>query len=255
MVAKSDDFPEQWEPDAVRLVERFGPRPDGVAVPASLAVLPFITRHMAVVQFADHAGGLAFRLLVLNHRLYDAISDPFAVSDAFSPNWSARGSLPPLSWTPNPPPARTVTEVADILHHDGPLLLGATQALVDGGRVLIQRSEPDETLVRRLWKLLPLSVRNRLAFATFAFGSDPRFRLSVSSNPPTPLPFGTLGEENCRDVPQGYYELALQTAAESDDQAMVDRLFARRSSGETLRLAVLLAGLMLLALLASKFLG
>lgn len=252
VLARSDDFPEAWDATAVRLIEEFGPRPDGMSVPAALAALSFDNTHTVVVQFADHAGGLAFRLLILNRKLYDAISDPFAVSEAFPPNWSARDSLPPLRWTPDPTPARTVAEVAAVLHHDGPFLLGATQALIDGGRVALKRETPDETIVRRIWQLLPYSTRNELAVATFAFGVDPRFHLSVTPNPPEKMPFGTLSEENCRNVPEGRYELALQLAAEGGNQAEVDRLFHRRSSKDTLKLALLMVGVALLALLVSK---
>ncbi len=252
VVAKSDDFPEAWETVAVRLVEGFGPRPEGVAVPSALAVLPFDPKHTAVIQFADDGSALTFRMLVLNRKLFEAISDPFAVGAKFPPNWSARGSLPQLGWTPDPTPRRTVAEVAEILHHDGPFLLGATQALLDGFGVVLRRPAPDADVVRRLWKLLPYSQQGELAVTTFAFGHDPRFRLSVSPNPPDKLPPGTLDEERCRDVPQGRYELALQLAAESGHQGELDRLFARRSSQATLRLALILAGLMLLGLIVSK---
>lgn len=251
-VAKSDEFSVSWEEQAVRLVEGFGPRPEGVAVPAAVATLPFGKKHVAVVQFADQPVGLMFRVLVLNRKLYEAISDPFAVSDTLPPNWSARGPLPPLTWTPDPPPARTVAEVAEILHHDGPLLLGSTQALIDGMRVVLQRPVPEDSALRRVWKLLPYSVRNELAVATFTFGLDARFNLSVTPNPPAPLPFGTIGEENCRDLPEGRYELALQIAAESDNQAEVNRLFTRRSSKDTLKVALALLGIALLAALVSK---
>lgn len=253
VVARSVDFPAAWESPALQLVEAFGPRPEGVAVPDALAVLPFGKGHTAVVQFADHGGGLAFRLLVLNRKLYQAISDPFAVHDTFPPNWSAQGTLPQLAWTPDPTPARTVAEVAAILHHDGPLLLGSTQALIDGARIIMKSDTPDSAVLRRVWKLLPYSTRNELAVATFAFGADRRFHLSFSPNPPEKLPFGTLTEENCRDVPEGRYELALQIAAETENQAEVNRLFSRRSSGDTLKLALALAGLMLLGMLVSKF--
>lgn len=256
VVSKSDDFPTAWETVAIRLVEAFGSRPEGVTVPSALAVLPFDKQHTAVVQFADQGSGpnppLAFRMMVLNRKLYDAISDPFAVSETFPPNWSARDNLPPISWSPDPIPLRTVAEVAQILHHDGPFLLGATQALIDGLRIALQQPAPDDVVLRRVWKLLPFSVRNELAIATFSFGLDSRFHLSVSPNPPTSLPIGTLTEEKCRDVPEGRYELALQIAAETDNQAALDRLFARRSSAATLRIAFILLGIAMMAAIASK---
>lgn len=252
MVAKSDDFPADWEPDAERVVAGFGTRPEGVSVSAAVAVLPFGKRHTAVIQFAEQSAGLTFRLLVLNRPLYSAISDPFAVADTFPPNWSARRSLPSLSWVPDPVPPRTVTEVAAILHHDGPLLLGATQALIDGLRVVLAHPTPDDTVPRRLWKLLPYSTRDQLSIATFTFALDPRFHLSVTPTPPTPLPFGTVGEENCRDLPEGRYELALQVAAETENQGEVNRLFHRRSSGDTLKIALLLVAVALVAAVVSK---
>lgn len=256
VVGKSDDFPTAWEAVAVQLVEAFGPRPDGVAVKPSVAALPFDKKHTAVVQFADAGSGpaIVFRLLVLNRKLYDAISDPFAVAETFPPNWSSRGDLSQLRWSPDPIPHRTVAEVAQILHHDGPFLLGATQALIDGMRIVLTRSAPDDVVPRRVWKLLPFSVRNELAVATFAFGLDTRFHLSVSPNPPTPLPAGTLTEDNCRDVPEGRYELALQIAAETGDQPAIDRLFNRRSSKDTLKIALVLLGIALLAAVVSKLL-
>lgn len=252
VVARSDDFPEAWDTASVVMVTAFGPRPEGVAVPSALAVLPFDKNHTAVIQFADDGPDLRFHLLVLNRPLYDAISDPFAVAEAFPPGWSAHRLLPRLSWSPDPTPARTVAEIAEILHHDGPLLLGATQALLDGFTLVLRRPAPDADVVRRLWKLLPYSKRRELAVATFTFDHDPRFQLSVSSNPPDKLPPGTLDEERCRDVPQGRYELALQLAAESRNQGEVDRLFARRSSAATLRMAIILAVLMAITLVASK---
>jgi len=254
VVGRSDDFPTAWETAAAQLVEGFGPRPEGVAVQSALAVLPFDKRHTAIVQFADIPGRLGFRLMVLNRKLYDAISDPFAVSEAFPPNWASRDTLPQIGWSPDPIPHRTVAEVAEILHHDGPLLLGATQALLDGMRIVLQRPAPDDVVLRRVWRLLPFSVRDELAVATFSFGLDPRFHLSVSPNPPTALPAGTLSEENCRDVPEGRYELALQIAAETGNQTALERLFARRSSAATLKIALILLGIAVLAAVVSKLL-
>ena len=45
-------------------------------------------------------------------------------------------------------------------------------------------------------------------------------------------------DEQARDYPEGRYELALQTAAESGDQAELNRLFARRSSLDTIRIGL-----------------
>jgi hypothetical protein len=59
-------------------------------------------------------------------------------------------------------------------------------------------------------------------------------------------------EEQAGDYPEGRFELALQTAAEAGDQRELDRLFARRSQAETLRLALyLLAAAVVVGLIAA----
>jgi len=49
---------------------------------------------------------------------------------------------------------------------------------------------------------------------------------------------GYMTEDQARDYPESRYERELQVAVEHNDQRTVDRLFARRSSAETLRLAI-----------------
>jgi hypothetical protein len=63
-----------------------------------------------------------------------------------------------------------------------------------------------------------------------------------------------LGEEQVRDYPEGRYEYNLQHAAEMGDQAELDRLFARRSSRETLRLALVIFALVFLLIVAKVLL-
>lgn len=254
VVAKSDDFPFAWEEEAVRLVEAFGPRPDGVAVPAALAFLSFGKKHTTVVQYADQPGGFGFRLMVLNRKLSDAIADPFAVADRFPPDWSARGSLPPLSWPPDSMPERAVEEIAALMAPDQPFYLGAIQSLLDGVRIAVPRPAPDDTVPRALWQLLPYRERSHLAFATFAFRPDERLNLAVLPTLPDPLPFGWVSEAKCGDHPPGVYEVALQLATEGRNQRQMDRLLHRRSSKDTLRLALILIGVAVLtvALMATK---
>lgn len=257
LVAKSDSLPFEWEDAALDVARRFGRRPDGVAVPAAMFAVPFGRGRVAVVQVADLPGSgsappLGFRFLVLGGPLYEAIGDPFAVADRFPPNWSARGSLPPLEWPPEPIPARTVEQIARVLKEgDGPFLLGAVQGLLDGVRVVLPRPTPDDHPWRSLWQLLPTRTRAEVWPATFAFSLDLGFHAAVMPDPPSPLPMGYISEEQAKDYPQGRYELALQTAAEHNDQREIDRLFARRSSKDTLRLALLiLAGAMTAAVVS-----
>src|SRR5260370_282778 len=51
---------------------------------------------------------------------------------------------------------------------------------------------------------------------------------------------GYLSEDQARDYPESHYERDLQVAVESKDQRALDRLLSRRSSTETLRLALLI---------------
>jgi hypothetical protein len=142
-----------------------------------------------------------------------------------------------------PLPVRTVAEVQEVLQRsDGPTLLGGTQALVDGGRLVFERSTPDTDLLRRFWKLLPASTRCRLWPASFAFGNALGFHVLVV---PRIHPdewdttyAGYLREEQAGDYPEGRYELDLQTAAEAGDQRELNALFLRRSGAQTVRLAL-----------------
>ncbi len=254
VAAVSDPFPDALNAAVLDVATRFGARPPGVSVPAAVFATPLLRSHVAVVQLADRPGNtLGFRFLVLPRRLYEAIGDPFLIADRFRPDWSARGPLPPLSWPPDPLPPRTVAEVAAVLKDgDGPFLLGATQGMLDGVRVVLVRPAPDDSIARSLWKLLPTRSRGELWPATFAFNRELGFHLAVLPAVPAPLPPGTVNEEQAKDYPQGRYELALQIAAEDGDQRELDRLFARRTSRDTLRLAVLILVGAMLAAVASK---
>jgi hypothetical protein len=255
VIARSDSFPPAWDDTVTAIVTRFGARPAGVRVLAALFAAPFGRGHVAVVQVADlpRSESLGFRFLVLNRRLYEAIGDPFAVADRFPPDWSNRGPLADLHWPPEPNPPRTIDHVAGVLKAgDSPFLLGATQCLLDGGRVVLKRDGPDDAAVRAVWQLLPTRSRLEVWPATFAFDLGLGFHLAVMPNPPAPLPPGHLGEEQAKDYPEGRYELALQTAADHGDQAAFDRLLARRSSGDTLKLALVMLAAAVIGTLLMK---
>lgn len=248
VVGRSADFPFAWENAALTIAARFGRRPTGVKCPGAVIALPLDRGHTAVVQVADLAGysstdaadpPLGFRFLFLGKPLYEALGDPFAIADRFPPDWSARGTLGPLEWPPEPLPQRTVEQLQHILKvGDTAILLGGTQALLDGSRLLIEADAPADELFRGLWALLPHRTRIELWPATFAFSPDLGFHAAAIPVKPNPWPFGTLTADQCRDYPEGRYELAVQTAVESGNQPELDRLFARRSSTDTLKLAI-----------------
>jgi hypothetical protein len=232
LVAESDNFHADWRAEVERVVEGFG-LPHGVSAPACLFAVPFARRHVAVVSVCARR----FRFLVLTQALYSAIPDPFAIADRFPPRWE--GPLESLEWPPEPLPRRTVAQLDGIFKHgDGPFLLGACQTLVDSGRIALQRDQPAPGLCRDLWNLLPDSTRRATWSATFAYSAALDFSLVVlPSVPEGGLP-GYLSEDQARDYPESRYERELQSAVEAGNQRTVDTLFGRRTSVETLRLAL-----------------
>jgi hypothetical protein len=263
--ARSQGFVDAWLPEAQRWCAGFGERPPGGTCPSCVFARPLDSDHVAVVQVADQGADpvqrpatLAFRLLVLPRRAYEALGgDPFAIADRFPAPWSARGDLPALAWPEERIPSRTVLDVQRVLQRtpEGPSLLGGAQALVDGSRLVFERPTPDDDLVRGLWTLLPTSTRCRLWPAGFAFGNRLGFDMLVVPHAAGPEYAGYLGEEQAAEYPEGRYELSLQIAAEAGDQKTLDALFARRSRAETWRLGLTLLGLLVVVFVASNALG
>jgi hypothetical protein len=234
VVARSDDFPEEWAPETERVVAAYA-LPSGTVSPEALFTTRFGRKHVAIVSIA----GTSFRFLILSRPLWEAIPDPFAIADRFPPAFNAKGSLPSLVWPEEPLPQRTVAELDAVFKAgDGPFLLGACQTLVDSGRIVVKRDAPDPKVCRDLWALLPDSIRRQTLVATFAYSLDLGFGLAVMPAVPETGVTGYLTEDQARDYPESRYERELQTAVEHGDQRTVDRLLARRSSAETLRLAV-----------------
>src|SRR5205807_3745604 len=178
-------------------------------------------------------GALAFRLLVLPARLYaDLGGDLFWISDHLPPPWQARGELESLSWTAGPPPGRTVDQLRRVLDVEADrtqTLLGGVQVLVDGGRLVFVRHEPAEKIIRDLWALLPTSTRYTTWPATFAFGNAHGFHVVIVPQADGPAFEHYTREAEAGDYPEGSYELALQHAVESANQAELQGLLARRS--------------------------
>jgi len=240
VVTRSDEFDA---PEAERIAVLFGRRPAGVVCPLAHFACPFGKRHVAVVRAEDRPGPgdtIAFRFLVLARDLYRHLGDPFAISDRYPVDWHASGTLPLLQWPAAPLPERTLEELDSVLNTgDTGLLLGATQALVDGNRVLVARTGPDEALARGLWKLLPDRTRADLWAASFAFSDELGLHFAIMpALPEGRLGPGVLAEESVRDYPQSRYELHLQIAIESGDRAAVRRLLARRTTDDAIRLAL-----------------
>jgi hypothetical protein len=251
-LARSPGFIDDWLPEAQRLCTGFGERPAGIACPAALFAQPFGRKHIAIVQVADQGtddagrpGALAFHLLIIPRSAYRGFGgDPFLLAERCPPPWQARGELPTLSWPAEPLPPRTVAQVRRVLQREeGPNLLGASQVLVDGGRVVFARKAPDAAILRDLWALLPTTTRSELWPASFAFGNDLGFHAVATPHAASEEYSAYHTEESAGDYPEGWYELALQTAVEAGEQHSLDRLFARRTPAETMRLGLYLLGL------------
>jgi len=258
VVGASDRFPT---PEAERIAVLFGTRPAGVACPLAHFACPVGKQQVAIVQVADrHLAGssevsLAFRFLVMSRSLYFHLGDPFAIADCFPPAWNATGTLAELAWPEEVLPPRQVEDVRRTLKHgDSGLLLGGAQALIDGSRIVLERTAPEETTLRSLWLLLPTRSRRNLWPASFAFSNELGFHAVALPYSPGPLHYGSLNEEQVRDYPSSRYELNLQIAAEDGDQAELDRLLDRRTSQETLRLGLSMVVIAFLLAFAYKLL-
>ena len=253
VVAQTADFDT---PEAERIAVLFGARPEGVACPLAYFACPFGVKHVAVVRVEDRPGGLlGFRFLVLSRDLYRHLGDPFAISDRYPPDWNATGWVADLAWPMEVLPERTLEQLDAILKHgDVSLLLGSAQALVDGNRVLLKRTEPAEKFIRELWQLLPDRTRCELWPATFAFSDELGFHAAVGPTLPTTRHgVQVLMEESIRDYPQSSYELNLQLAIESGDRAGLRKLLARRTADDTIRLGLYMLAFALIVAAVLKF--
>jgi hypothetical protein len=252
LLAKSPGFAEDWLPTAERLCSGFDEGRAGAACPDCVFARPLERRNVAVVQLG---GTLGFRFIVLDKDDYlDLGGDPFFIADQFPPNWQARGAVPALDWPENVNvPPRAVADVQRVLQRpEGPSLLGGAQVLVDGGKLVFVRATADAPLLRDLWALLPWRTRAELWPASFAFGNSLGFDVLVVPRVAGPGFERHVSEEQAGDYPEGRYERNLQIAAEAGDQDSLDTLFARRTSADTIRLAVIIIiGVLCLALMAT----
>jgi hypothetical protein len=251
--------------------------------PLSVFGQPLTDSQVAIVRVKDdgpeaYPTGLRFHFLVVETKIYEAwIRDPFLLAAKIEPTWDAT-DLPMLALATEAFSPRTVAEVQGVLkrikaaalkegdnpespdfertmaNSESPALLGGTQILVDGGRLIFERPGGDLAMAAGLWLLLPEATRVRLWPTSFAFARDLEFDLLVVPFLDDAIADGYTTEEQAADYPAGAYELALQRAAEAGDQKDLDEVFRRRDGRQTLKLALIILALVSLVVLASRLL-
>jgi hypothetical protein len=257
----SPAFELSWNSKVLAVCEAFSADPPSIPVPAVLFVQRLGRTHFMIVrskaETSTAAGPGRFHVLVVHKKDYAGLQcDLFALADRFAPNWSAVNDLPELEWQGPPLPRRTIVDVQQVLKRDnGPELLGGCQALLDGSRLLFTRPEPDATVVRDLWTLLPFGNRLELTMATFAWNNKLRFDIVVAPLDHCGSFAGYMKEEQAGGYPEGRFELSLQTAAEAEDQDSLDVLWARRSRREVWQLGFLLMAVLGILALAIRFMA
>ncbi len=248
LLARSPGFCHDWIGVAERLCSGFGEKPSGVVCQGCVFARPFGRHHVAIVQVADQGvddtgqpGVLCFYLLILPRSLYGELGgDPFYIAEQFPPPWQARGELPSLIWSAGAPPARTVEMLQKTLNVPySATLLGGAQILLDGGRLVFERTAPDATILRSLWALLPTQERAKLWPASFTFSNVHQFDAVVTPRATDAEYEHYITEEKAGDYPEGRYECNLQSAIETGDQEEIDALL-NYSRSRMLRLIVVL---------------
>jgi hypothetical protein len=243
-LGQTADLAEEMRAELERVCRDFGAAPAELAEEA-LWVRP-LTGEWLVIGRAVGLGGTGdraaevtgFHLIILRRADYFlADGDPFALASACPVVWEQRGTLPNRTF-PLPPPSRTMEQVRNVVRSpDGIMLLGAVQALVDGGRIAFVRPKPDAALLRALWTLLPTRARSEMFPATYAFNNSVHYHaLAAPAEVTRTMSHHYLSEEQAANYPEGRYELFLHMAAETGDQESLDMLFARRSASEVRRM-------------------
>ena len=157
------------------------PRPEGVACPLAHFACPFGRKHVAVVRVEDRPGDVrsAFRFLVLVARTVPPPRRPVRhlrpLPRRLERDRPARG---PRVADGGAARAHARATRRDPQGGDVSLLLGSTQALVDGNRVLLKRTEPPTKVrPRACGNCSPTGRACELWPASFAFSDELGFHV------------------------------------------------------------------------------
>jgi hypothetical protein len=242
-MARSADFIDEYVELAQRMIDSLA-----LASGDGEALISYRWRNDVVAVCQTR--GTTVRVLAVPGSLYRLVHDPFRLTREWAPEFNARGELPALPWIHGRPEPRQIEEVQKVLREgDGPTLLGAAQVLVDGGRLVFERSRADQPLIEQIWMLLPDSVRGELSIATFARSNQLKFDVVIAPTVDSEQFPRYMTERLAGDYPEGRYELAVQMAVEANNEGQMLELFARRSGSQAMRLAwTLLIGAIALGL-------
>jgi hypothetical protein len=253
VIGRTPNVPVEWEDDALNAIARFGERrgtdeeKSGVfATPKQASGLIFVVAFQLRIEGSPDA----FRVLIVPRRERLAI-DPWQLLELF-PHHDDKGELVPIAAERLWPTRRDVNTIRTILKEgDSPLLLGSAQALLDGCKIAVNQTDVSPHYVQELWQLLPDQSRMEWSFASYARSTENRFDVVVLPEG-RPISPGYLSAEQVRDYPEGRYELALQFAAENGDQRELDRLFARKTSNQILKMVIAMIAFALAAIVIIK---
>ena len=241
-LARSPGFLDDWLPEAERLCTGFGERPAGVACPrpsspgrwarstspSSRSPTRAPTTPAGRGPRLPPAGAAAGRLRLPRRRpVRPRRALPAALGGArrtAGPRLARRAAAAPHR-------GRHSRSVRAPQAHQ-PTLLGGVQALVDGGRVVFERSSPTPTSSAACGRCCRQDAGHacgRRASPSATASASTRWwcrRRRASSSPTTSARSRPATTRRAR------YEHTLQVAAEAGDQAELDALFARRSRAE-----------------------
>jgi hypothetical protein len=169
----------EWLADLRNTCQRFGEPPAGSLEAPGLFALrlrsgPWLIAGVYPLGCDDHGrpGALAFHAVFVGRWAYRlAGSNPFAFAEALRCDWSAADqnrSLPPICVPLNRTRPRAVDDARSS---------AIVSALSAGSRVVVHSLEPVDSLVQRVWRLLPHHVRRRASVATWAFSNANEFDL------------------------------------------------------------------------------
>ena len=242
LTARGDGISLATEEHALKIAVAFGQGPGEVA--SVLVVDDYDKRSRLVGSVRSVAAGtLSIRIAAVPINEYPFV-DPFRLAEELTKQAEKAGSI---EYEPTPPERREVSRAAEILKAgDSPLILGAVQVLLDGGRFAVPVVEAGKDFIRHVRHLMPYRSLDEMTFATLAFTAElPVDAMVVPEAVSVP---GLFVAEALRCYPNGRYEQAMLLACEQGDQAEFDRLLCRKTGTDTLKLAM---GIVLFALLVT----